>query len=723
MDTTLLVFDYLAEGTAEHQFPLQRWYYCRQNVHRCRDLLPPLKKNEDIAEIKQVIKNKVKKRLAPPMNFMLRAVEPEGDDYYDKAQGDTDSDDYYEKKEWSDSSKSEAEDKEKTVNHTELSDIDGVVNIIVGKPKKVAGDPKEPKNELRKAIEKTPKPTSEKTKSGNVPNKAKLRKYEDDVDYEESDSEKVKPHSIDYEHENEAKKTGILDSVDELKERHSKEQKVINEKLKEEEMNIEEQERDKIKANIFSGEQDKYDDRRKEKIHKHLSEYDEYEDKADSSEEKHVVTRARLSSTTQLPIRTNKQRLRKDKQIETGKLSVFKNPKLFMIYDDDMDETSPIPLTTKLLRNSKNNQKVKYSASYTSTPSNMDENERISLLPADLDGKEGEPTLFFPKKRKNKKRNKGKTTYRPTDSTVAETGGTNQAKQVPTAVATDTTMETTDSTAANTIITDTTAVSGPTGTDVGLTATEPITDAVADSTDHKTEKKSENYDREKGGKKEYHSSHEEDNSEVGKKAYEGFHEETKTAKGHHEKEDHLGKYDDHGDLDKHHEEESGHYGSHAHEEHGKKHAKYEESGKHSKGHSTKGSHDIHKKEEYEKKVEFFEEEGDSAEDEKTGGYHQEKGHSEGGQYKKANYNAGDEEHSKGESGYTGHGGLLHVSKGHKASEGHDDHGKHGERSVAKGGRGAGKKWIYHHGYPAKTANLVRIDRRAEKYYHGPQYFG
>ncbi|CAB3241922.1 unnamed protein product [Arctia plantaginis] len=552
---------------------------------------------------------------------MLRAVEPEGDDYYDKAQGDTDSDDYYEKKEWSDSSKR------------------------------------------------------------NVPNKAKLRKYEDDVDYEESDSEKVKPHSIDYEHENEAKKTGILDSVDELKERHSKEQKVINEKLKEEEMNIEEQERDKIKANIFSGEQDKYDDRRKEKIHKHLSEYDEYEDKADSSEEKHVVTRARLSSTTQLPIRTNKQRLRKDKQIETGKLSVFKNPKLFMIYDDDMDETSPIPLTTKLIRNSKNNQKVKYSALYTSTPSNMDENERISLLPADLDGKEGEPTLFFPKKRKNKKRNKGKTTYRPTDSTVAETG------------------------------------------DVGLTATEPITDAVADSTDHKTEKKSENYDREKGGKKEYHSSHEEDNSEVGKKAYEGFHEETKTAKGHHEKEDHLGKYDDHGDLDKHHEEESGHYGSHAHEEHGKKHAKYEESGKHSKGHSTKGSHDIHKKEEYEKKVEFFEEEGDSAEDEKTGGYHQEKGHSEGGQYKKANYNAGDEEHSKGESGYTGHGGLLHVSKGHKASEGHDDHGKHGERSVAKGGRGAGKKWIYHHGYPAKTANLVRIDRRAEKYYHGPQYFG
>lgn len=51
---------------------------------------------------------------------------------------------------------------------------------------------------------------------------------------------------------------------------------------------------------------------------------------------------------------------------------------------------------------------------------------------------------------------------------------------------------------------------------------------------------------------------------------------------------------------------------------------YEESGKHSKGHSTKGSHDIHKKDEYEKKVEFFEEEGDAFEDEADGGHHKER---------------------------------------------------------------------------------------------------
>lgn len=50
---------------------------------------------------------------------------------------------------------------------------------------------------------------------------------------------------------------------------------------------------------------------------------------------------------------------------------------------------------------------------------------------------------------------------------------------------------------------------------------------------------------------------------------------------------------------------------------------YEESGKHSKGHSTKGSHDIHKKDEYEKKVEFFEEDHGGGEEEKHGGFHQE----------------------------------------------------------------------------------------------------
>lgn len=50
---------------------------------------------------------------------------------------------------------------------------------------------------------------------------------------------------------------------------------------------------------------------------------------------------------------------------------------------------------------------------------------------------------------------------------------------------------------------------------------------------------------------------------------------------------------------------------------------YAEAGKHSKGHSTKGSHDIHKKDEYEKNVEFFEEDHAGGEEEKHGGFHHE----------------------------------------------------------------------------------------------------
>lgn len=52
-----------------------------------------------------------------------------------------------------------------------------------------------------------------------------------------------------------------------------------------------------------------------------------------------------------------------------------------------------------------------------------------------------------------------------------------------------------------------------------------------------------------------------------------MHKDAKTNKGHHDKENHLDKYDDHGGIDKHHHKEDKHYGSHHHEEHGKKHAK------------------------------------------------------------------------------------------------------------------------------------------------------
>ncbi|KPI98280.1 hypothetical protein RR46_09496 [Papilio xuthus] len=251
--------------------------------------------------------------------------------------------------------------------------------------------------------------------------------------------------------------------------------------------------------------------------------------------------------------------------------------------------------------------------------------------------------------------------------------------------------------------------------------------------------------------REHHSSHEEEHGEHGKKAYEitltediqkggctarvrwlaerkfltsatlGKHEDTKTKKGYHDRENHIGKYDDQGGIDKDHHDESQHYGHHHHEEHGKKHAKYEESGKHSKGHSTKGSHDIHKKEEYEKNVEFFEEEGDDDEEETHGGHHDEKSHAEGGLFKKENLESGHEGHTKGDTGHYSKGGFGHYNKGHKSSGGHDGHGRHGRENHHTEGKDAGKKWIYHHGAPARTAHLKPIDRADPRLFR-PRFF-
>ncbi|KAG7304844.1 hypothetical protein JYU34_010232 [Plutella xylostella] len=248
-------------------------------------------------------------------------------------------------------------------------------------------------------------------------------------------------------------------------------------------------------------------------------------------------------------------------------------------------------------------------------------------------------------------------------------------------------------------------------------------DAEPASSEHKKKEHGGDHKHEEGEGKEFHSEAEAEHGESGKKSYKGHHEDSKSAVGKHEKEDHLGKYEDKGGHDNRHHDESGHYGKHHHEEEGKKHAEYEESGKHSKGHSTKGSHDIHKKEEYEKNVTFFEEEGDSAEEEKHGGYKKEKSHGGGGNYKHGKHLVAHNARQKGENGKYLKGGHRHAQTGHKASGGRDGHHKH---EVAQGhleAAGEGQKWMFHHGHPAKTANLVIIDRRADQLQRGPVHFG
>ncbi|CAH2979943.1 unnamed protein product [Chilo suppressalis] len=697
------------------------------------------KHGEELGEFVSVPKTKLKKRLAPPVNFILRAVaEPEGDDYYEKGQGgDSDSEDYYEKKEWSDVNRpAEIVETDKILNHTDISDIDGVVNIITTKPaldvdkiqislfdnnanktKNGTNDSIAEEIKENKSVEVEKKESSEEK----AQDKKVDKKYEEEAEYEESDVEKRKPEETEEEkRENDAKKAKILDSVDELKVRHAEEQRVISEK--EEEVFREEHERNNLKHNPNVG---KYDNRGG---YKKVSEYDEYEDREDPVHDKYRINPFKDASvTTRQPKKTRKQKKNKSKKEGVGKLSVFKNPQLYMVYDEETgEETTKRPTSTSSLKSSRFSSRY---ATSTSSP-DLEENESISLVPQNTEGKEGEPTLYFPKTRKNKRRRKNKKTTPEPDSHVAETiketaKGLTTAPGFPmTGTGPDTTVTAADTTATATDTTGTGLDTTGAGTVTTAQETAPsaVSDTVPASSDHKGHKdKNENY--KKGGGREYKSEHHEQHEEHGKKAYEGVHKDTKTAKGHHDREDHLGKYSDHDDHKQSHHVESGHYGDHHHEEHGKKHAKYEESGKHSKGHSTKGSHDIHKKDEYEKKVEFFEEEGDSAEEEKHGGYADEKSHKMGGHFGKGKHQEGHHQHHKGDSGHFQKGGHAVGHKGHRASGGHDGHNKNGLAHHHEEGKKSGKKWVYHHGHPAKTANLVLIDRRADQYYHGPQYYG
>lgn len=492
------------------------------------------KHGDELGEFQQVAKAKPKKRLAPPVNFILRAVaEPEGDDYYDKGQGESDGEEYFEKKDWSDLNRpAESVDTKKALNHTDISDIDGVVNIITkGKPSVILNALKqhdsskkqkqEPQNslELIKSIENESKQENDEEKEDETENTEpkktesrgvkpkdvkkeikKPKKYEDDIDYEESDSEKSKPE-IDDQSENDAKKASILDSVDELKERHAEEQKAISEKAKEDEIDQEEHEKNKIGG---YEKLDKYQIRGRKKD----SDYDEYDDKELSVHEKYKIHPSKATTTTRRPLmgRNNK------KSEEVGKMSVFKNPQLFMVYDDDSeDEDTTKKPTTKSSHRSRISSRFT-----TATPETPEENVRISLVPLDPEAKEGEPTLFFPKTRKNKKRRKNKTTTPEPDSSVAESVPDTSAKDLSTSFGfTGTSPSASDITSSGTSpsgsgITssgsdtsssglDTTASgSSPSASDTAATNTKAVTDAVPASTDHKDEKKHEDYHKEKG---------------------------------------------------------------------------------------------------------------------------------------------------------------------------------------------------------------------------------
>ncbi|XP_061380924.1 uncharacterized protein LOC116774489 isoform X2 [Danaus plexippus] len=496
-------------------------------------------KNTQEGELKELIqvRAKPKKRLALPVNFILRAVaEPEGDDYYDKGQGESDNEDYFEKREWSDLHRPvQAVDANTPLNPANLSDIDGIINIIT-KP-------------VENPIEKNSRNRKVKPKKGKVKNKDKIKReygedisdedlsdnekeseevrkgepktkkekqhrYEDDVDYEEGISEKQKSDTVKEEEqrENEAKKIKILQSVDELKAKHAQEQRAISEKAKEEEIHKEEIERDRIKAHPNIG---KYD-HMGSKWKKVTTDYnDEYEDQEPELKDKYKINHWKSISVEP----TAKVKPKKIKTV-TGKLSVFRNPHLYMINDDE-DEitTTATRTTTKTIKLTTSKPKI-YSSKYSAPPE--EDNVRISLVPED-ESKEGEPTLFFPKV-KNIRKPGIRTTNAP-DSFTSEDRNISLTSLDATAPSTTFThtppsAQDTDSSASQSLGS-TAFTSVPTEIDTGPSAIDQdLKSSPSDEMAKKEAKKNQNYDVETGKEKEHHSKHEESHEEHGRKAYE-----------------------------------------------------------------------------------------------------------------------------------------------------------------------------------------------------------
>lgn len=208
-------------------------------------------------------------------------------------------------------------------------------------------------------------------------------KTNDDVDDYYDSADKIKSDAIQAkeDRENEAKKLKILESVDDLKERHALESKLISEKFKEEELQREEFERNNLRS--YQTNLDKY---RQSSHHKPrgkvMNDYEDYEERPNFRDKykPEQVSKTTVKSTTTIATT--------GKPNEYRKMSVFRSPQLYLAYDDAYETTEH---TTR-------NVPKPFSVADST-------DERISLIPEDA--KEGEPTLFMPKKfYKNKKQKK-----------------------------------------------------------------------------------------------------------------------------------------------------------------------------------------------------------------------------------------------------------------------------------------------------------------------------
>lgn len=385
----------------------------------------PFKKNiEELGELVPV-KQKPKKRLALPVNFVLKAAGDDSDDIFYKGEGETDADEDFEKKEWSDTHRPPAESKEEP---TPIEEAD-----ILTKDSKPSDHEKIIRDEIReddKSLENiynnnaTNIGEEENYKRNNsqlekdVSNKKPPVKGDTEYD-EESAEEKAKKE------EEKIKKEKIIREVDELIKKHTEEQRLISEKVKE----------DNDNSFVPESEENynKYDNRIKEKP----KEYDDYDDVADINDKYPILTSAKPSTESDSsPLDRHRPYNRPfDKETFDFTPDIEKERKPD-ITDIDKRKIDIYGHTTDVDGHEPNERKtIQYemenpsglTEKYTNTfvPSSTlrngnDENVRISLVPKG-DEAHNEPTTFYVKKSKKHRRKKVKTTTAPPDTSVAET--------------------------------------------------------------------------------------------------------------------------------------------------------------------------------------------------------------------------------------------------------------------------------------------------------------
>lgn len=501
---------------------------------------------EIIEELVNVEKSKPKKRLAHPKNFVLKSVAEPQDDYY-LSNGDSDNEDYYEKKDWNDLHRDAKNLDPKTpINNANISDIDGIVNIITKpkddpvlralkarsrkskeevKPKELTKRQNAEERSEENSSQQEKESESKESKENKVDDKSKKdskKSGEEDSGEEESSEKKKTDEEIAKEEEqkqSEEKKKKLLESVDALKERHATEQRSISEKLKEEEIHKEELERDSINPREST---DKYaqDGTRWKKL---SHEYEEYENQDPVIHDKYKInplkTESATSTSTKPPKTKGKRKQKKtNKNVASGKLSVFRHPQLYIVNDEE-DASSTTKTTEKPTDHTvtRSRKPHKFSSRFSESSTPEEANVRISLVPEDTsDSNEGE--LIFPKVKKNKSKNKNKnkaTTPVPDSTAVSSedkgkssevTGPDSDAAAANITQADITAPSASDafSSASNTAITE--SQSAPTAIAAPLAIADPLAvaaaplavDSVQAGTHKEEQKKNEDFHRETG---------------------------------------------------------------------------------------------------------------------------------------------------------------------------------------------------------------------------------